>query len=123
MCFVFVPHTHEGFMLLCLCFCCWLGGQATELLGQWAPIAVEDALGLLLPEFPHTSVREYAVATLGRAPDEDLVNYLLQVCVFVFVCSCMSRVCASCKVACVASLFHVSADCCVASDDIACTPM
>ncbi len=43
-------------------------------------LQVEDALGLLLPEFTHIVVRGFAVATLARATDEDLLTYLLQVC-------------------------------------------
>jgi Phosphoinositide 3-kinase family, accessory domain (PIK domain) len=55
------------------------GGQASELLQRWAPIQVEDALGLLMPEFSHGVVREFAVSVLSHATDEDLVSYLLQV--------------------------------------------
>ena len=42
-------------------------------------IQVEDALGLLLPEFTHLVVRGFAVTTLARATDEDLLTYLLPV--------------------------------------------
>jgi hypothetical protein len=48
-------------------------------LQRWAPIQVEDALGLLMPEFGHMVVREFAVSVLSHASDEDLVSYLLQV--------------------------------------------
>lgn len=52
--------------------------QALDLLGQWAPMDVEDALRLLSPSFQHPSVRRYAVARLQQASDEDLLLYLLQ---------------------------------------------
>lgn len=52
--------------------------QALDLLGQWAPMDVEDALRLLSPSFQHSSVRRYAVARLQQASDEDLLLYLLQ---------------------------------------------
>ncbi len=53
--------------------------QATELLGRWEPIDVEDALRLLSPDFTHSVVREFAVRTLSTAREEDLISYLLQV--------------------------------------------
>lgn len=52
--------------------------QALDLLGQWAPMDVEDALRLLSSAFQHPSVRRYAVARLQQASDEDLLLYLLQ---------------------------------------------
>ncbi|XP_063232536.1 phosphatidylinositol 3-kinase catalytic subunit type 3 [Bacillus rossius redtenbacheri] len=52
--------------------------QALDLLQQWAPMDVEDALELLGPNFTHQAVRRYAVTRLKQAPDEDLLLYLLQ---------------------------------------------
>lgn len=52
--------------------------QAVELLSQWANIDVDDALELLGPNFHNRSVRSYAVKQLGRADDDDLLLYLLQ---------------------------------------------
>lgn len=52
--------------------------QAIELLNQWAPMDVEDALELLSPNFTHSVVRKYAVTRLRQACDEDLLLYLLQ---------------------------------------------
>lgn len=52
--------------------------QATELLKEWAPMDVEDALELLSPRFKHPAVRHYAVSRLRDAPSEDTVLYLLQ---------------------------------------------
>ncbi|CAG7641063.1 unnamed protein product, partial [Allacma fusca] len=52
--------------------------QALELLNKWAPMDVQDALELLGPQFTQTEVRIYAVARLRKAPDEDLLLYLLQ---------------------------------------------
>lgn len=52
--------------------------QALELLKQWAPMDVEDALELLSPNFTHPVVRKYAVTRLKQACDEDLLLYLLQ---------------------------------------------
>ena len=51
---------------------------AMELVDIWEPIDVEDALGLLSPQFTHTVVRMYAVKRLGEANDDDLRLYLLQ---------------------------------------------
>ncbi|RWS23618.1 phosphatidylinositol 3-kinase catalytic subunit type 3-like isoform X1, partial [Leptotrombidium deliense] len=52
--------------------------QAIELLSNWQPMDVEDALELLSPQFQHPAVRKYAVSRLKQAPDEDLLLYLLQ---------------------------------------------
>lgn len=52
--------------------------QALNLLAQWAPMNVEDALELLSPSFTHPAVRRYAISRLKQAPDEDLFLYLLQ---------------------------------------------
>lgn len=52
--------------------------QALNLLTQWAPMDVEDALELLCPSFTHPVVRRYAISRLKQAPDDDLVLYLLQ---------------------------------------------
>jgi len=52
--------------------------QALDLVEQWAPMDVEDALELLSKNFTHPLVRRYAVTRLKQAPDEDLLLYLLQ---------------------------------------------
>ncbi|XP_066993314.2 phosphatidylinositol 3-kinase catalytic subunit type 3 isoform X2 [Anabrus simplex] len=52
--------------------------QALDMLQQWVPMDVEDALELLTPNFTHPAVRRYAVTRLKSAPDEDLLLYLLQ---------------------------------------------
>ncbi|XP_046401340.1 phosphatidylinositol 3-kinase catalytic subunit type 3 [Ischnura elegans] len=52
--------------------------QALDMVQQWAPMDVEDALELLSPNFTHPAVRRYSVTRLGQAPDEDLLLYLLQ---------------------------------------------
>ncbi|OQR70311.1 phosphatidylinositol 3-kinase catalytic subunit type 3-like [Tropilaelaps mercedesae] len=52
--------------------------HALELMRQWEPMDVEDALELLGPQFKHTAVRRYAVTRLEQASDEDLLLYLLQ---------------------------------------------
>lgn len=52
--------------------------QALELLMQWAPMDVADALELLTPAFSHPSVRRYAISRLNQATDDDLLLYLLQ---------------------------------------------
>jgi len=54
--------------------------QVEELLGRWAPIDTADALKLLgrEREFANEVVRRFAVLTLGRASDEELLDYLLQ---------------------------------------------
>lgn len=52
--------------------------QALNLLAQWEPMNVEDALELLSPSFKHPAVRRYAITRLKQAPDEDLLLYLLQ---------------------------------------------
>ncbi|XP_055390617.1 phosphatidylinositol 3-kinase catalytic subunit type 3 [Condylostylus longicornis] len=52
--------------------------QALNLLTQWTPMDVEDALELLSPSFTHAEVRRYAISRLKQAPDEDLLLYLLQ---------------------------------------------
>lgn len=52
--------------------------QALNLLNQWTPMDVEDALELLSPTFTHPAVRGYAISRLKQAPDDDLVLYLLQ---------------------------------------------
>ena len=44
--------------------------QALELLSNWNPMDVEDALELLSPSFTHPSVRKYAVSRLRQADDE-----------------------------------------------------
>ncbi|XP_069694046.1 phosphatidylinositol 3-kinase catalytic subunit type 3 isoform X1 [Periplaneta americana] len=52
--------------------------QALDMLQQWTPMDVEDALELLSSNFTHPAVRRYAVTRLKQAPDEDLLLYLLQ---------------------------------------------
>jgi len=52
--------------------------QALDMLQQWSPMDVEDALELLSSNFTHPAVRRYAVSRLRQAPDEDLLLYLLQ---------------------------------------------
>lgn len=52
--------------------------QALELLGEWGPIVLADALELLSSSFPHEGVRAYAVKQLASADQEELGNYLLQ---------------------------------------------
>jgi len=44
--------------------------QAIELLSNWQPMDIEDALELLSPQFQHPAVRRYAVTRLQHAPDE-----------------------------------------------------
>lgn len=44
--------------------------QAIELLSNWEPIDIEDALELLSPQFQHPAVRRYAVTRLSEAPDD-----------------------------------------------------
>lgn len=53
--------------------------QATEvLMPMWSQIGMDDALELLGPAFKDARVRSYAVKTLERADDEELLLYLLQ---------------------------------------------
>ncbi|PNF20743.1 Phosphatidylinositol 3-kinase catalytic subunit type 3 [Cryptotermes secundus] len=52
--------------------------QALDMLQQWTPMDVEDALELLSSNFTHPAVRRYAVTRLKQAPDEELLLYLLQ---------------------------------------------
>jgi phosphatidylinositol 3-kinase len=52
--------------------------QATDLLEQWEPMDVDDALELLGPSFTASPVRAYAVSRLEDAADSDLILYLLQ---------------------------------------------
>nr|XP_039263530.1 phosphatidylinositol 3-kinase catalytic subunit type 3-like isoform X1 [Styela clava] len=51
---------------------------AIQLLEQWQPIDVIDALELVSPNFKNPTVRSYAVKRLAEAQDEDLLLYLLQ---------------------------------------------
>lgn len=44
--------------------------QALDMLQQWTPMDVEDALELLSSNFTHPAVRRYAVTRLKQAPDE-----------------------------------------------------
>lgn len=53
--------------------------QATEtLMPMWSEIGMDDALELLGPAFKDARVRAYAVRTLERADDDELLLYLLQ---------------------------------------------
>uniref|UniRef100_A0A336M345 Phosphatidylinositol 3-kinase catalytic subunit type 3 n=1 Tax=Culicoides sonorensis TaxID=179676 RepID=A0A336M345_CULSO len=52
--------------------------QALDIMVQWTPMDVEDALELLTPAFKHPTVRRYAITRLNQAPDDDLLLYLLQ---------------------------------------------
>ncbi|DBA04605.1 TPA: hypothetical protein N0F65_012188 [Lagenidium giganteum] len=54
--------------------------QATELLHQWCEIDIADALKLLgrEKEFKHDIVRNFAVSTLAKAKNEELLDFLLQ---------------------------------------------
>jgi hypothetical protein len=51
---------------------------ACDVMSTWAPVAVDDALGLLSGEFAHPDVRAYAVRQLDQADDESLRLFLLQ---------------------------------------------
>lgn len=52
--------------------------QATQLLGRWAAVDVDDALELLGPTFTNPAVRAFAVDRLRQADDTELQLYLLQ---------------------------------------------
>ncbi|KAK9811578.1 hypothetical protein WJX72_006428 [[Myrmecia] bisecta] len=52
--------------------------QAAELMQQWVPIDIADALELLSPDFTNEEVRAHAVEVLQRTDDEELLYYLLQ---------------------------------------------
>eukprot|EP00878_Enallax_costatus_P036478 GHUV01040968.1.p1 GENE.GHUV01040968.1~~GHUV01040968.1.p1 ORF type:complete len:502 (+),score=176.25 GHUV01040968.1:517-2022(+) len=52
--------------------------QAADMMQQWAPIEVADALELLSPDFKNDEVRAHAVATLQTNEDDELLYYLLQ---------------------------------------------
>ena len=52
--------------------------QALNLVKQWAPMDVEDALELLGPNFDHPGVRRYAVSRLAQAPDEVMKKLFIQ---------------------------------------------
>lgn len=52
--------------------------QAIEILQKWEKIDVSDALELLGKSFSAPEVREYAVARLDSAKDDELLLYLLQ---------------------------------------------
>ena len=51
---------------------------AVAMLKEWAPMDTADALRLLFPDFANLTVREFAVATLRKAPQTELELYLLQ---------------------------------------------
>ncbi len=61
-------------MLLCVCN----HAQAIDLMQQWVPIDVADALELLSPDFKNEEVRRHAVSVLQRHDDDELLYYLLQ---------------------------------------------
>jgi phosphatidylinositol 3-kinase len=46
--------------------------QALDLLQQWAPIDIADALELLSSQFQHAEVRKYAVRQLEQRADDDV---------------------------------------------------
>ena len=52
--------------------------QATDLLGKWETIDIDDALELLSGAFPNESVRRYAVERLKKSDDDEILSYLLQ---------------------------------------------
>ncbi|XP_065324991.1 phosphatidylinositol 3-kinase catalytic subunit type 3-like isoform X2 [Gordionus sp. m RMFG-2023] len=52
--------------------------QALQLMNEWQPVDVENALELLTPRFRMKAVRKYAVSRLAKSKDEDLSSYLLQ---------------------------------------------
>ena len=52
--------------------------QATQILGRWTSIDVDDALELLGPSFTNQAVRAFAVDRLRQADDAELLLYLLQ---------------------------------------------
>jgi phosphatidylinositol 3-kinase len=52
--------------------------RAVDLMHQWEPIDIADALELLSKSFTHEAVRKYAVERLKPASDDDLGLYLLQ---------------------------------------------
>jgi phosphatidylinositol 3-kinase len=52
--------------------------RVLSLMSSWEPVAIADALQLLSTSFPHQSVRQYAVARLEAASDDELNDYLLQ---------------------------------------------
>uniref|UniRef100_A0A7S2QCL9 phosphatidylinositol 3-kinase n=1 Tax=Zooxanthella nutricula TaxID=1333877 RepID=A0A7S2QCL9_9DINO len=53
--------------------------HAIELMGHWSPVDIDDALELLSKDFRGIAeVRRYAVERLGKANDDDVHLYLLQ---------------------------------------------
>lgn len=54
--------------------------QAIDLLHQWCEIDIADALKLLgrEKEFKHENIRNFAVSTLSKATNEEILDYLLQ---------------------------------------------
>ncbi|KAJ5562693.1 C2 calcium/lipid-binding domain CaLB [Penicillium sp. DV-2018c] len=52
--------------------------QAAEMFPKWTEIDVDDALEILGPTFDNPAVRSYAVESLRKADDEELLLYLLQ---------------------------------------------
>ncbi|RKP08211.1 atypical PIKK PI3K protein kinase [Thamnocephalis sphaerospora] len=52
--------------------------QAVELLNDWSPVNIDDALELLGEGFQNKHVRAYAVKRIAEAGDEELLLYLLQ---------------------------------------------
>ena len=59
--------------------------QAVELMVQWQPIDVVDALELFTPAFTNPLVRKYAVSRLESAQDEVRFSEFVWHCV---VCEC-----------------------------------
>lgn len=52
--------------------------QALDLLQDWTSIEPSTALELLSPSFTTEAVREFGVACLNKASDDELMSYLLQ---------------------------------------------
>ncbi|XP_044761219.1 phosphatidylinositol 3-kinase catalytic subunit type 3 [Coccinella septempunctata] len=52
--------------------------QAMHMMDIWVPMDIEDALELLSSSFTHVAARRYAITRLSKAPDEDIILYLLE---------------------------------------------
>ena len=55
--------------------------EAVELMYRWQPLDTTDALELLTREFKDPRVRKYAISRLQCADNDELLLYLLQVCI------------------------------------------
>ena len=51
---------------------------------RWAPLQVEDAIGLLDCRFPDLLIRELAINTLNKTSDENIELYMMQLCQCLF---------------------------------------